>query len=79
MCCGGARTTLGQPPTRGEARGTQDIARPARFTYVGRTRLTVIGSATRMLYRFDGPGATLPVDHRDAYGLGAVPTLRREP
>jgi hypothetical protein len=78
MCCGGARTGLGQPPTRTDARGARDIAPPVRFTYVGRTSLAVVGSATRMLYRFEGTGATLDVDRRDAYGLSAIPTLRRE-
>jgi hypothetical protein len=77
MCCGGARVSLGQPPTRVDRRGEQGEERAVRFTYIGRTILTVVGSATRTLYRFDGAGATLAVDRRDAYGLIAVPTLRR--
>jgi len=30
------------------------------------------------LYRFEGTGATLAIDRRDAVGLSAVPSLRRE-
>lgn len=77
MCCGGARKGLGQVPTRGDVRGAS-VAASERFTYVGQTSVTVIGSATGRLYRFDGPGITLAVDRRDAYGLSAVPVLRRE-
>jgi len=77
MCCGGTRTGLGQPPTRADRRDAQTDAPPVRFTYIGRTALSVVGSATRRLYRFEGTGATLAVDRRDAVGLGMVPTLQR--
>jgi hypothetical protein len=77
MCCGGARRGLGQAPTRSESRGVS-AAPEVRFTYVGGTSVTVIGAATGRLYRFDGPGITLGVDRRDAYGFSAVPVLRRE-
>ena len=80
MCCGGTRTGLGQPPTRPISRDERDAqagAPPVRFTYTGRTALSVVGSATRRLYRFEGTGATLAVDRRDAVGLGMVQTLRR--
>ena len=76
MCCGGARSGLGQPAVRAERLGHEEV--PAvRFTYTGRTALNVIGSTTRRLYRFQGTGATLAVDRGDAYGLAAVPMLRR--
>lgn len=79
MCgCGGARTSVEQSPARTEVRG-QEAESTVRFTYVGRTRLAIVGSATRTLYRFEGSGATLTVDRRDAYGLSALPALRREP
>jgi hypothetical protein len=78
MCCGGARTGRGQVPTRGEARGGANAPAAVRFTYVGQTSMTAIGSATGRLYRFDGPGITLAVDRRDAYSLGTVPVLRRD-
>jgi hypothetical protein len=77
MCCGGARKGLGQVATRGEPRGAS-VAPAVRFTYVGQTSVTVIGGASGRLYRFDGPGITLEVDRRDAYGLHAIPVLRRE-
>jgi hypothetical protein len=77
MCCGGARKGLGHSTTHREmSRVREDVPR-VRFTYTGRSSLTVIGSATRMQYRFDEPGASIAVDRRDAYGLAAVPALRR--
>ena len=78
MCCGGTRTTLGQPPARTDRRDAQDEAPKVRFRYIGGTSLTVLGGATRTLYRFDGSGATLAVDRRDALGLSSMPMLRRE-
>lgn len=77
MCCGGARTGLGHSATLRETNGAREQTPRVRFTYIGRSALTVIGSATRMLYRFDEPGTTIAVDRRDAHGLAAVPTLRR--
>jgi hypothetical protein len=58
--------------------GDRGEAHSLRFTYTGRTRLIVTGSATGRLYRFEGTGATLPVDRRDAYSLAGVSVLRRE-
>jgi len=78
MCCGGARTGLGQRPTRTDQRAAQDAGAALRFTYIGPTSLSVVGSVTRRLYRFEGTGATLAIDRRDAVGLSAVPSLRRE-
>jgi hypothetical protein len=77
MCCGGARTGLGHSATLRETNGTRKDVPRIRFTYIGRSALSVVGSATQTLYRFDQPGTTLAVDRRDAYGLAAVPTLRR--
>ena len=79
MCCGSARTNLGQRPTRPTPidRSGADGAPAVQFTYTGRTSLAVLGGATRTLYRFEGTGATLAIDRRDALGLAAVPLLQR--
>jgi hypothetical protein len=45
--------------------------------YLGGSVLNVIGGATGRRYRFDGPGAKLAVDRRDAPGLAAIALLRR--
>jgi hypothetical protein len=69
---------VGQTPTRIDRNGRpRSDATPVKFVYTGRTTLTVVGAATRMLYRFDGTGAVLGVDRRDAAGLAAVPALER--
>ena len=57
-----------------------DMAPPADrtvFAYVGRTALTVTGSATGRQYRFTAPGALATVDCRDAPSLRQVAQLRR--
>jgi len=77
MCCGGARTTNGPSAVPTDRGGAQNETGTVRFTYVGRTRLGIVGGATAKLYRFEGPGAIVEVDPRDAYGLSTVPQLRR--
>lgn len=77
MCCGGGHNGLGHSATLREANRAREGAPRVRFTYIGRSSLTVTGSATRTQYRFDAPGTTMAVDRRDAYGLAALPTLRR--
>jgi hypothetical protein len=47
------------------------------FEYVGRTRMSVIGPATRTCYRFDRPGARVLVDGRDRASLLTIPLLRQ--
>lgn len=47
------------------------------FEYVGRTGLTVIGSATGKQYRFERTGARIEVDLRDRFAMTAVPNLRQ--
>ena len=49
----------------------------AFFQYLGTTGLTVVGAGTGTRYRFDSPGAVVPVDFRDQLSLQAVPHLRR--
>ena len=77
MCCGGGRTSLGHLATLRQTNGVSDEIPRIRFTYIGDSTLTVIGSATQTLYRFDRPGTTIAVDRRDAYGLAALSVLRR--
>ena len=47
------------------------------FEYVGNTGLTATGPFTGRRYRFDGTGAQVEVDARDAASLMGVPNLRR--
>jgi hypothetical protein len=49
------------------------------FQYIGNTGLTVIGPVTGIQYRFQGSGATLPIDARDQRAVATVPNLRRVP
>ena len=73
MCCGATGAGIGQRPARIDA-GEPDAS--VRFTYIGPASLAIAGGVTRTLYRFES-GATLDVDRRDAYGLAALPMLRR--
>jgi hypothetical protein len=72
-CCGKARSQVTTMTTQ------TSVARSATFVfeYVGRTRLIVIGPATRTSYRFDRPGARALVDGRDRASLSTVPMLRQ--
>jgi len=46
------------------------------FQYVGKTAITAVGPVSGRQYRFDYPGAILPVDPRDRASLATVPNLR---
>jgi hypothetical protein len=72
-CCGIARSSTGR--TRSALEASAHAPPRIRFAYVGRTALSVIGGATGRQYRFDGPGAELEVDARDAPGLATIPVL----
>lgn len=84
-CCGQNRS---QRPTMGPlgrlpadstpgATATPPGARNlAQFEYLGKTALTAIGPVTGRRYRFQGRGARVAVDARDAAGMIAVPNLR---
>jgi hypothetical protein len=76
-CCGSGRASLGHSARRDDGAGPADGARTVDFVYLGNAALNVIGGATGRRYRFDGAGARLPIDRRDAPGLVAVPNLRR--
>ncbi len=47
------------------------------FEYVGQTGMTAVGPLTGKRYRFNFPGAVVPVDSRDGPSIAAVPNLRR--
>lgn len=76
-CCGGNRASLGHAASLARPDGAAGAAPSLDFVYLGRSVLNVIGGATGRRYRFDGPGAKLAVDRRDAPGLAAVALLRR--
>jgi hypothetical protein len=52
-------------------------ATPVEFEYRGHASLTAVGSVTRKLYWFEGPGARVRVHPQDAAFLDGVPNLRR--
>lgn len=73
-CCGSSQTSLGHSASLDEEPGGPPSL---MFVYLGRSALSVIGGSTGRQYRFDGRGARLAIDRRDAPGLLAVPMLRR--
>lgn len=80
-CCGGKRRQLQTSPSIEPLPETPvptaALRTPVTFEYVGQTGLTATGPYTGRRYRFDGPGARVEVDERDAPSLAAVPRLRR--
>jgi CTP:phosphocholine cytidylyltransferase-like protein len=78
-CCGNKRASL----TQSLASNTITEQRPAKmwddvlFEYIGETALTVKGSVSRNIYRFDKTGDTQMIDYRDVSGMMAVPMLRK--
>jgi hypothetical protein len=78
MPCCGQVVVLSQMHALPSGTNLQDPAArvTVNFQYTGKTGLTVVGSVTGMQYRFIGPGATLPVDARDQFGMMSVPKLR---
>jgi hypothetical protein len=83
MCnCGKKRTGYSQQTHAGsvntQQRTTvQDPAGYTSFEYVGKTALTIIGNVTGKSYRFNYPGNTQNIDHRDTQGMMAIPVLKR--
>jgi hypothetical protein len=71
-CCGKGRSQLNATSNLMAGRPTAVV-----FEYIGRTRVSVIGPATRTSYRFDHPGARVLVDRRDRASLSAIPLLRQ--
>jgi hypothetical protein len=73
-CCGKKRELLrghswaaAQAPSQGQS--------VVYFRYEGGQLLTLVGAATKRVYRFAGPGATVAADPRDAPALAAVARL----
>jgi hypothetical protein len=67
-CCEGKRAAVAAASGGGAV---------VEFEYRGSAALTAVGSATRRLYWFEGPGARVRVHPRDAASLDGVPNLRR--
>ncbi len=78
-CCGNGRRLLTQDPQThaGTVRVDRSVFNSAIFQYTGRTRLTTVGAATGMVYRFDGSGSRALIDGRDVASLARVPSLIR--
>jgi hypothetical protein len=84
-CCGEKRRAFHQstplppahtpPSANSPRRSFTEVLVP--FEYGGKTGMTAIGPITGRRYRFNQPGAVVPVDSRDAPSLLAVPHLRR--
>jgi len=71
-CCGNARARV----TSSTVPASSTRLATVLFEYVGQTRLSVLGPATRTTYRFDRPGARVLVDGRDRLSLASMPVLR---
>jgi len=84
-CCGGKREQFHKRTPGQETNEAIQAGSPQRqvssvtvyFEYIGKTGLTVVGPITGSRYRFDGPGAIVAVDGRDASPVAAVPNLRQ--
>ncbi|HEY5253124.1 MAG TPA: hypothetical protein VIJ53_00635 [Acidobacteriaceae bacterium] len=76
-CCGNGRRILTEEPQThpGTVRADRSMNSAALFQYTGNGRLTVVGSGTKTVYVFDGRGARVVVNGRDAASLAAVPSL----
>jgi hypothetical protein len=83
MCnCGKNRTGYSQQAHAGNAStqqrpAVQKPAAHASFEYVGKTAITITGNVTGKSYRFNYPGNTQNIDHRDMKGMMAIPVLKR--
>ncbi len=71
-CCGRARVQFKASPTTNITPVGTVV-----FEYTGRSRLTVIGPATRTRYDFAAYGARVHVDRRDSNAIAMVASLRR--
>lgn len=79
-CCGKNRPVQWvENDIRSHVLSTSRTASVQHFEYVGETSLTAVGPVTSRRYRFDHPGAQLPVDARDAPSMAGVPNLRKVP
>lgn len=83
-CCGRGTRTPGGGAHTVDGRATRDLGAPGSrhrgsdvsLQYTGASTLTAYGPISGRSYRFDSPGAVVPVDPRDASWLAAIPKLR---
>jgi len=79
-CCGKKREELTQSLSSNTINNSAPVVKmwdDVLFEYTGETGLTVKGSVSRTMYRFNSPGDTQLVDYRDASGMMAVPVLKK--
>lgn len=74
-CCGQKRAAARTASPAPEARPAGGL-RHVVLQYLGSARVTYIGAATKRLYAFAAPGASVAVDARDAGGLIALGLFR---
>lgn len=76
-CCGSKRQTF-LPQSSPVSTPTAEISVAwINFRYTGQRSMMVTGGITGQRYRFPNPGEVVPVDGRDAPGMGAVPWIER--
>ena len=76
-CCGQGRRSYQSMPVRPSAGAFGvPLATPV-FEYTGATSLSVVGSVTGRVYRFERAGARSEIDARDQQSVARVPLLRR--
>jgi len=78
-CCGKKREELSQSLSSNTIINSSPVKMwdDVLFEYTGETGLTVKGSVSRNIYRFNSPGETQLIDYRDASGMMAVPVLKK--
>jgi hypothetical protein len=77
-CCGSRRAAYHSVPSSSVPTATASY-RPisaTEFEYTGHTQLTVRGSATGVVYRFQAHGQRVSVHGADVASLGSIPSLR---
>jgi len=82
MCnCGKSRTEYSRtahnnPVQKNEVTPVPSYG-PARFEYIGKTALSVLGNVTGKNYRFNYPGDIVDIDYRDLRAILRIPALKR--
>ncbi len=79
-CCGNKRNEYVGSLASNTVTNTHPAAKmwdDVWFEYTGQTALTVKGSVSRNVYRFNAPGDKQLIDYRDASGMMAVPVLKK--
>ncbi len=79
-CCGKKRDEFTQSLSSTTSNNSAPVVKmwdDVLFEYTGETGLTVKGSVSRNMYRFNNPGDIQLIDYRDASGMMAVPVLKK--